>query len=172
MVCIRHEDAGYIACRRRGEGNPLLNSCARFLAFWQSDVRCMFKLHSAPSSGAPPILIHQMIESPHKMEVPVVPLAPREFIVWARTIQRNRYKIPSKYLAVSRWTHGNRTLPNDGGERHSTKPFLVSERHILFQAIDSAIFQPPPHQLRPNNSKLSRNISFLNLLSFKLKAMN
>jgi hypothetical protein len=46
VVCIRHEDAGYIACRRRGEGNPLLNSSARF---WQSDVRCMFKLHRAPS---------------------------------------------------------------------------------------------------------------------------
>ena len=67
---------------------------------------------------------------------------------------------------------GTKHHPRDGGEKHSSKLFLVSERHILFQAIDSAIFQPPPHQLKPNNSKLSRNISFLNLLAFKLKAMN
>ena len=54
---------------------------------------------------------------------------------------------------------GTRLRLSDGGKKHAQKLFLVSERHILFQAIDSAIFQPPPHQLKPNNSKHSRNKS-------------
>ena len=122
MVCIRHEVAGYIACRRRGEGNPLLNSCALFFwLFWQSDVSVCSSCTGGRASGAPPILIDlMMIESPHKMEVPVGTTDPAGIYYLGRDLFRSSdVKCPANTSLFPDGPTGPTHCPSDGGENNS-----------------------------------------------------